>query len=402
MAENVTNLELTVTQDPSTKCSDDQPPTRSNFLSNLFKLRGIFYALLSALLISLNNILIRKCKSFSASEMALVRFVMQMSIFLPYAIFNKISIFGEKGQRLMLSVRGIAGTLGLLSMYFAVKLVNPSDALALFNTSVIFVTISARIFLKEKLTLVHLLALILTMVGICFITQPSFLFDKSVDLLMIQNRTNLTNSTLLQIESKNSNIKYLGYGLALFGSLSYTVVTISLKELANKKAHLSVVLLYATYYALPASFLISVALLVTGIDNRERTILTGTFDELKYEYLFVICGGCISVSYQILMNLAVQLEDASKVSILKSTDLLFIYLLQYYLLDIQSNFLNNLGAVFIFIGALSIMAFKIVDKKHTKNQKIKKEKIKLLLENGEVIFENRVRKFFSRIIFSKF
>ena len=79
---------------------------------------------------------------------------------------------------------------------------------------------------------------------------------------------------------------------------------------------------------------------------------------------------------QILMNLAVQVEDASRVSILKSTDLLFIFLLQYFILGIHSNLSNTLGAILIFLGALLVMIYKIIDKKHTKALKRRLEKKK--------------------------
>ena len=168
------------------------------------------------------------------------------------------------------------------------------------------------------------------------------------------------------------------------------------------------VLLYATYYALPVSLVISVVLLLTGVDKRERTILTASFADLKFEILYAVAGGLLSVTSQILMNLAVQIEDASKVSILKSTDLLFIFLLQYFLLGIYSNFYNTLGAILIFVGALLVMVYKMIDKRHTKKLKRLTEKIKKLpLEEQpsprtDVPVFNRIGKFFSKIFFYKF
>jgi len=299
---------------------------------------------------------------------------MQFSIFLPVAIYKKQNILGEKGQRLMLSIRGIFGSFGLLSIYFAVSMVNPSDAIALFNCGVILVTLFARIFLNEKLTFIHIVALLFTVLGVMLISQPSFLIANNLlsNQTISQNFT--TNDTSSQ--AKTYDKSFLGYSLSMVGALSYTVVSIVLKKLANKKAYLSVVLLYATYYALPVSFVISVILYITGVDKRERTIFTGSFDELKYEIVFALLGGMLSVCSQILMNLAVQVEDASRVSILKSTDLLFIFLLQYFILGIQSSLSNTLGAILIFLGALLVMIYKIIDKKHTKALKRRLEKKK--------------------------
>ena len=377
------------------------PKFKSKTLTNAYKYRGIAYAILSAFIISVTNILIRKCKSFSGSELALVRFVMQFSIFLPVAIYKKQNILGEKGQRLMLSIRGIFGPFGLLSVYFAITMINPSDAIALFNCGVIFVTIFARLFLNEKLTIIHIFALILTVIGVMFISQPTFLFERSHNSSLNLNETNMQNGSTPTL----FDIKFLGYSLSMVGALSYTVVSIVLKKLANKKAHLSVVLLYATYYALPVSFVISIVLLVTGIDKRERTILTGSFDELKYEICLAILGGCLSVCSQILMNLAVQAEDASKVSILKSTDLLFIFLLQYVFLGIYTNFYNTLGAFFIFMAALLVMIYKMIDKKHMKRLKKRLEKKGEKIPHEEVeekVTNIKCLNILSKIFFFKF
>ena len=229
---------LGIENDPTpTSVTTTSPKLKSKALTNIYKYRGIFYALISAFIISLTNILIRKCKSFSGSEMALVRFVFQFSIFLPVALYKGQNVLGEKGQRLMLSIRGIFGCIGLLSVYFAVSLINPSDAIALFNCGVIFVTLFARVFLNEKLTLVHLLALICTVFGVFFISQPSFLFEKTI---IIANRTEtFANHTLTfrndTVEKFTFDEKFLGYSLSMVGAFSYTAVSIVLKKLANKK-----------------------------------------------------------------------------------------------------------------------------------------------------------------------
>lgn len=395
----------------------DAPAKKTSIIfKNIYKWRGFFYALISAFIISLTNILINKCKSFSGSEMVVLRFVLQIAIMLPIAIYKKINIFGVKGQRFMLSIRGIFGTIGLLSIYFAITLINPSDAVALFNCGVIFVNIFARIFLKEKLTIVHLLALILTVLGIIFISQPSFLLNQDKFSNDSQTGAYFATPSTFSINSTTSytaltqanNFTYrriLGFGLSLTGALSYATVSIILKKLANKKVHLSVVLLYATYYGMPVSILLSAFLLVTGVDNRKRTILNSSFDDLKYEIAYAILSALLSVSQQILMNMAVNIEDASKVSILKSTDLLFIFLFQYLLLGIHSNFNSILGAVLIFCGALFVMIYKIIDKRHTKKMDLLSKNDGLLTEQNEYsppMKNTSLAKLFSRIFYYKF
>ena len=80
---------------------------------NLVNHRGVFYALLSAFLISLTNIFIRKATFFSAGEISFIRYLLQLIIMLVYAIWEKESIFGKKGERFLLTLRGVFGAQGL-------------------------------------------------------------------------------------------------------------------------------------------------------------------------------------------------------------------------------------------------------------------------------------------------
>ena len=78
---------------------------------------------------------------------------------------KKLNILGVKEHRKLLLIRGLFGFMGLLSLYFAVKLINPSDATALSNTKLIMLAILARLFLKEKFTTMHLFSLLFTIGG---------------------------------------------------------------------------------------------------------------------------------------------------------------------------------------------------------------------------------------------
>jgi hypothetical protein len=92
--------------------------------------------------------------------------------------FKKLDIRGPRKQRVLLSVRGILGTISLILIFYAVKFINPSDVSAIFNCNIVIVTIFARFFLKEKLSFCHLIALVCTVFGIFLVSQPSFLFPK--------------------------------------------------------------------------------------------------------------------------------------------------------------------------------------------------------------------------------
>lgn len=95
---------------------------------------------------------------------------------------KKLNPLGPQKQRKLLFFRGCVGTCALLTFYFAFKLLDPSDCIAIVHSSVIITSILARIFLKEKLTIAHIVALLLTAVGIFLISKPKSLFNEILHL----------------------------------------------------------------------------------------------------------------------------------------------------------------------------------------------------------------------------
>jgi drug/metabolite transporter (DMT)-like permease len=304
----------------------------------------------------------------------------------PLAIKKKQNIFGDKGHRLILSMRGMLASIGIICFFSAVRLINPSDAVALFNCCIIFIAVLARILLKEKLTIVHLISLCVTMIGILLITQPKILF------LSLQSTKTSNASDILDMTFNVKDYTLWGCILALSGALSFAFVNVILKYLAIKKAHLSVVLLYATYYGIPTSVLTCLVMILTGLEERKDFSIIES-QVLKNDFYLAIVAGLISVLSQILINLAIQLEDASKVSIIKSTDLIFTFFFQYICLGIQQNFFSLLGASCIFLSALMLVLYKRADSKHTK-------RLKKISENNLSVIKKK--SCFNEIIFYKF
>lgn len=103
----------------------------------ILKLRGIIYAVLSAFFIALANIFNKKSNFFGGSEQSAIRYFIQLIIMIIIVKIQGEPLFGAKGQRILLSLRGFMGVFSLLGIYFSVKLINPSDASALVNTNII-------------------------------------------------------------------------------------------------------------------------------------------------------------------------------------------------------------------------------------------------------------------------
>lgn len=167
MNENVnaeTNISLLEQNEENSKAKNQQQANK-NKKGKFKKFYGLFIALLSAVFLSLSSTLIKKVEIFSGSDQAIVRYVFQLLILIVIARLKGLNIFGQPEQRKLLLMRGIFGSIGFISFTFSVKLINPSDSAALLNTKIIIIAVLARVFLKEKFTILHFISLALTILG---------------------------------------------------------------------------------------------------------------------------------------------------------------------------------------------------------------------------------------------
>lgn len=180
---------------------NDQPQTKHHFSNKLLKFRGIFFGTLAALFLALANVFIKSARITTGSEQVFVRFLVQVISIGAFIIISNRSFLGPKESRKLLLMRGSFGTCSILFLHISVKLIDPSDAVALFHLNTIIVSVIARIILKEKVGLAHLTCLIMSMLGVLFIAQPSFIFTKYVNGLV-------TNYSLEAITSNVSDISH--------------------------------------------------------------------------------------------------------------------------------------------------------------------------------------------------
>ncbi len=160
---------------------------------------GIFYGILSAAFLSCANVLIKKAELTTGSEQSLIRYVVQAFAMALVIVSTHFDFFGPKGSKKFLILRGSIGTIAMLCLHFAVKLINPSDAVALLHLNSVLITVFARFALSEKISLAHVACLVLSALGVLFIAQPSFVFGPRQCFI---NKCNI---------SVEKNYDFLGY-----------------------------------------------------------------------------------------------------------------------------------------------------------------------------------------------
>ena len=317
------------------------------------------------------------------------------------ALKNNLNVLGNKKDRKLLLIRGMTGTMGLMCAYVALSLLTPSDFSAIVQSNVVITAIFARIFLKEKLTLAHFVSVFLTCTGVLLISQPSFLFickESFKESFASSNESNITNSTRFQpIKPRFIGLNTIGLIVALCDAFLWSGSQIIVKKLCNKKVHFSINAVYTSYIGLPLSLILSCILVYTGHSNLIH-IIRNDWSNFKWNLFYCFCVSTLGVGNMIIINLAMELEEASKIAIIKTTDLFFIFALQYFFLNIKSDYLNVIGAFLILLSVLLLFIYRLLDQSNTK---------KISLDKPDCITDNKhcLKKFFitlKNILFHKF
>jgi drug/metabolite transporter (DMT)-like permease len=328
---------------------------------------------MTAIAFSISNVFIKMGFLLNGSDHCTILFLINFLFMLIVVVKNKKSIWGPKESRVLLSVRSLIGLLGVLCFYFGILFIPPSDCSSLSHTSIVITAILSRIFLKEKLSISHVFALILTMIGVLFISKPEFLFssDSGETVLKINDTFKTVNSTHADLSKSplhlNETTKIIiGIILTISAAFFFGLVSILIKKLCNNNVHWSVNTIYASYTGIPVCIIISLIFYFTEFSH---TDLKSELPDLPLHILYSSCSAIFGILGQVFFNISLTCEDPTKVSIAKTSDVFFSYILQLFILNISVDFLSIIGSISILFGTFIVLSFKILENKLKKSPK---------------------------------
>jgi uncharacterized membrane protein len=123
----------------------------------LSKFYSIFLALFATIALTCSIFLVQLSRSLNASDMATIKFGTQLIFCLPFAYFYRQNVFGPRGARVWLVLRGLVGAFSILAAYFSIKMINFGESMAIRYSSPILTALFARILLKQKLKPVRII-----------------------------------------------------------------------------------------------------------------------------------------------------------------------------------------------------------------------------------------------------
>ena len=228
---------------------------------------------------------------------------------------EKVSYFGDLKSQPYLLARSLAGFLGLLFTFYAMKHAYLADASIVLRTGPFFTTLVSVIFLGERLNKIQVPVLIVIFIGGWFAADPSF--DSS----------------------------FIPLGSALLAAVCQGICYPLLRYFREHEHGMTVIMHFSTFCCVGClPFMLKGMVLPQGID-------------ILYLVLIAITGA----SGQIFLTYAYRMGPASEIAIYDQFSVVFALLLGILFLNQIPNLRTVAGGILI-VGA-SIVAY-LYNKKH--------------------------------------
>ncbi|MGN1164777.1 MAG: DMT family transporter [Candidatus Ornithospirochaeta sp.] len=148
-------------------------------------IKGIFYILLSAFGFSVMNICVTLSGDLPTFQKALFRNAGALVLSLVLFLKSGEKLDTDKGDLLVLLLRSVFGSIGVISNFYALDHLLVSDASMLNKLAPFFTLVLSSIFLKEKVNWKQYLLVGVAFRGTLFIVKPSMSFSSNMGASMI-------------------------------------------------------------------------------------------------------------------------------------------------------------------------------------------------------------------------
>jgi drug/metabolite transporter (DMT)-like permease len=331
--------------------------------TNFRPIIGYLLVVVASFFMCLTSILIKLSFTLNSFDQLFVRYVVNFSITFVICRINHLDILGPKSQRKLLLIRTVFSLLTVFMAYVALSLVDPSDFTIIMNSNVIITIILCRLFLSEKITVVHIMAILFTIMGVMCIFRPKFLFHAREPFVDSNNQSvfmNHTSTTYEHGQSQQTNVlQTIGVFTSIIVACCMGMNQVLLKKLSTGKVHYAVANIYPSFFGIPIAFLISLVFILTGHSHANFFV-----DEKQYllAHLFYTVISSVSGTIGILLLIkSFDYEDAAKLTIVKTIDVLFAFILQLLILNIGFDSLGLIGAACILLSVLIVVSLKFLE-----------------------------------------
>ena len=268
--------------------------------------KAIIFMILSTLSFSIMQLIVKiSASSIPTMQQVFARNAVILIITIVAIIKLRENIIPTKQAILPLILRSIFGYLGVISFFYATKMMNLADASLIQKTSPFWTTFLGFLVLKEKVFKIQWIAILIAMIGSIFVIKPEL------------------NSNLFQVS--------VALGSAIFAALAYTMIG-SLKG----KVGGTIIIFYFS--------LLSTVL---------SALFIKTFKEPNmYETIMLILIGVFAGFGQYFLTRAYTEAPVSAVSIYSELGIVFSYFLGLFILKEIIDVYSIIGIILVIIASV--------------------------------------------------
>lgn len=322
-----------------------------NCLSQLHETHPLFMGRMYALLAGLSNALMAisfKYVTPTTKTSVVASVNASIGICISFAVFSTrgyAAYHPGKIEGFALFLRGLLGSACFVVFNLGMRLLPAPKMIVINNMQVIWVTILAPFLLKEYPTKMIIFLVCLCFFGVVLLVDPSFVLPNYVLSL-----------SGYEIEAERASVPLYYYLMPVATGLAAAMIGIFMMAFSQT----------VSVFHNSAIFFIF-ALLYAGI-WRTLTDEKGDVPPVLSDYLIMFSQSLFTNGFQVFFSLASKYEKkASIVSMLMSSQVLFTFILDYFLLGNKSNILNLIGA-----GVVLGTAFAITLQRETKREEQEK------------------------------
>lgn len=278
---------------------------------------GLTYMAISAFFFSIMGLLVKVAGERLPSQ-EIVFFRSLLVLIFAWWMLRRAGISPWGNNKKWLVVRGFTGFMALSCFYYGVTHLPLADATLIMYSNPVFTAVLAAIFLGERLTKIDFLGVVLSLVGVGLIAQPSIIFGG--------------------VSRLDPFDVAIALGGAIFAAISYVIVR-KLRE----SEHALVVVFYFPLIATPASL---------------PTALPGALLPTWWELGVLLAIGIVTHIAQVAMTKGLHLEEAGRATAVSYLQVVFAFIWGMFFFGEFPTALSVLGAVLIVGSTVVIALYK--------------------------------------------
>ncbi|XP_076366064.1 solute carrier family 35 member G1-like isoform X2 [Tachypleus tridentatus] len=279
--------------------------------------QGVVLAVVAALASAIKEYVVSLLDSLTPTGIAALRSIGQMIFLLPLLAMKENPIWFNCKTNLELAASSFVGGIGTLGFYYGCYYLPVAEAAVIYYSMPIYTTLLGCLVLREKCSLLKLLSLILTLVGVLLVLLP--------EIMGVKEWKNFSHFELT-----------LGVVMTIVGALADAILIVWTRRLSDL-SYLSVNLWWAVIGALFC--------LVITIATDSSIMWRCGWDGVSLISLSILdLIGVISTV------LALKRMDSGNVSIAFTTEIIFSLILQDFAQRETPSLLSITGAILIIIA----------------------------------------------------